>query len=99
MRSRQHLTERYAHLVGSLPGDSAYEAMSTAMKILGGRFHSLPDGETGERRNWIISIVESLRSHPELQLAKQGTGRTTNVPLTRRALIPAEAVREGGAGG
>jgi len=66
------MTERYAHLVGSLPGASAYEAMSTAMKILGGRLHSLPDGETGERRNWIISIVDSLRSHPDLELAKQG---------------------------
>jgi hypothetical protein len=66
------MTERYAHLVGSLPGTTAYEAMSTAMKILDGRLHSLPDGETGERRNWIISIVESLRSHPDLELAKQG---------------------------
>jgi hypothetical protein len=66
------MTERYAHLVGSLPGASAYEAMSTAMKILGGRLHSLPDGETGERRNWIISIIENLRSHPDLELAKQG---------------------------
>ena len=66
------MTERYAHLVGSLPGASAYEAMSMAMKLLGGRLHSLPDGETGERRNWIISIVESLRSHPDLELAKQG---------------------------
>jgi hypothetical protein len=58
------MTGRYVHLVGSLPRASAYEAMSTAMKILGGRLHSLPDGETGERRNWIISIIESLRSHP-----------------------------------
>jgi hypothetical protein len=66
------MTERYAHLVGSLPGASAYEAMSTAMKILGDRLHSLPDGETGERRNWIISIVENLRRHPDFELAKQG---------------------------
>jgi hypothetical protein len=66
------MTERYAHLVGSLPGASAYEAMSTAMKILGGRLHALPDGETGERRNWIISIVEGLCRHPDLELVKQG---------------------------
>ena len=66
------MTERYAHLVGSLPGATAYEAMSTAMKVLGGRLHSLPDGETSERRNWIMSIIESLRSHPDLELAKQG---------------------------
>jgi hypothetical protein len=66
------MVERYAHLVGSLPGDSAYEAMSNAMRILGPRLRSLPDGETGVRRNWIISIVESLRSHPDLILSKAG---------------------------
>ena len=56
------MAERYVHLVGSLPGTTAHEAMSTAMRSLGGRLHSLPDGKAGERRNWIISIVESLRS-------------------------------------
>ena len=66
------MVARYAHLVGSLPGDSAYEAMSNAMRVLGPQLRSLPDGETGERRNWIISIVESLRSHPDLILSKSG---------------------------
>jgi len=55
------MMERYAHLVGSLPGASAYEAMSTAMKILGGRLHSLPDGETGERRNWSWPAFQQIR--------------------------------------
>lgn len=63
---------RMAHLVGSLPGDTPEEAMSTALQVLGPRLRSLPDGETGERRNWVISIVDSLRDHPDLEVAKAG---------------------------
>ena len=63
---------RMAHLVGSLPGEDAEQAMSGALQVLGPRLRSLPDGETGVRRNWIISIIEDLRGHPDLELAKQG---------------------------
>ncbi len=63
---------REAHLVGSLPGRTPAEAMATALDILGPFLQSLPDGETGERRNWIISIVEGLRTHPALELRKPG---------------------------
>ncbi len=57
------MSEREAHLVGSLPGPTAAAAMSTALQILGPYLRSLPDGETGERRNWVISIIEGLRHH------------------------------------
>ncbi len=63
---------RSAHLVGSLPGDSAEQAMGDALHRLGPRLQSLPDGETGARRNWIIHIIESLRTHPDLELVKDG---------------------------
>jgi hypothetical protein len=63
---------REAHLVGSLPGSGPGPAMATALEILGPRLRSLPDGETGERRNWIISIIEGLRAHPDLELQKAG---------------------------
>ncbi len=46
--------------------------MRLAMTTLGPHLRSLPDGETGQRQNWIISIIESLRSHPDLELAKEG---------------------------
>ena len=46
--------------------------MRTALEILGPRLRSLPDGETGERRNWVISIIESLRNHRDLQFKKTG---------------------------
>ncbi len=63
---------RGALLVGSLPGDSAEDAMSLALGKLGKQLHSLPDGETGERRNWIIPIIEALRAHPDFELAREG---------------------------
>ncbi len=63
---------RRAHLVGSLPGDTPEQAMRTALEVLGPRLRSLPDGETGDRRNWVISIVESLRDHPDLELVTAG---------------------------
>jgi len=63
------VTERHAHLVGSLPGATAREAMSRALDLLGPHLTSLPDGETGERRNWILSVIEGLRDHPDLDLA------------------------------
>lgn len=63
---------RDAHLVGSLPGQTPATAMATALDILGPHLRSLPDGETGERRNWILSIVEGLRAHPDLNLRKPG---------------------------
>jgi hypothetical protein len=66
------MATREAHLVGSLPGSTAAEAMGTALGILGPHLRSLPDGETGERRNWILSIVESLRAHPDLELRREG---------------------------
>lgn len=63
---------REAHLVGSLPGPTPAAAMATALDIVGPYLRSLPDGETGDRRNWVISIVEGLSHHPDLELKKAG---------------------------
>lgn len=63
---------RSAHLVGSLPGDDTNDAMHLAVTHLGSRLRSLPDGETGHRHNWIIHIIEGMRSHPDLELKKDG---------------------------
>ncbi len=66
------MSGRRAHLVGSLPGADPREAMNQAIDILGPHLVSLPDGETGERRNWIISIIESMADHPDLEVVKRG---------------------------
>ncbi len=66
------MPDREAHLVGSLPGSTPAEAMTTALRVLGPHLRSLPDGETGERRNWVISIIDGLRAHPDLELRTAG---------------------------
>ncbi len=66
------MSDGEAHLVGSLPGSTAAEAMSTALGILGPYLRTLPDGETGARRNWITSIVDGLQTHPALTMRKPG---------------------------
>lgn len=46
--------------------------MTLAVGKLGADLDYLPDGETGARRNWVISMIESFRDHPDLQLTKPG---------------------------
>ena len=46
--------------------------MALAVERLGDSLDFLPDGETGERRNWIISMLEAFRDHPVLEVAKDG---------------------------
>lgn len=43
------------------------QAVSAALAVAGQHVRSLPDGETGERRNWIVHIVEALAEHPDLE--------------------------------
>jgi hypothetical protein len=63
---------RSAHLVGSIPAEDTEDAMRLALNELGPRLRWLPDGETGERHNWIIHIIDALRGHPDLELKKEG---------------------------
>lgn len=63
---------RSAHLVGSIPFATPDEAMTVSLDRLGPYLRTLPDGETGERRNWIVHIIESLRDHPDLELRREG---------------------------
>ena len=63
---------RTAHLVGSVPLEAAEAAMTAGLERLGPNLRWLPDGETGERTNWIMSIVESFREHPDLEIKREG---------------------------
>ena len=72
------------HIWWAVSGRDAGEAMRTALEILGPRLRSLPDGETGERRNWVISIIESLRTtRPPAQ--EDGTADYHQIPCSRSA--------------
>jgi hypothetical protein len=66
------VVDRRAHLVGSIPAPSASDAMRLAVDRLGPDLDYLPDGETGERRNWVISMIDAFRDHPDIRLVKPG---------------------------
>jgi len=63
---------RSAHLVGSTPFRDADEALAITLDRLGPRLRTVPDGETGDRRNWIQGLIDSFRTHPDLELARPG---------------------------
>ena len=72
LRTKGVAITRSAHLVGSIPADDTHDAMGLAISQLGPRLRWLPDGETGNRRNWIIHIIDGMRGHPDLELKKDG---------------------------
>lgn len=64
---------RTVHLVGTIPTASAADAFALAVEVLGDDLPAcLPDGETGDRLDWVNRIVERLRDHPDLELWKDG---------------------------
>jgi len=67
------MSERTVHLVGTIPAASTREALDLVVETVGDRTGKwLPDGETGDRGNWIGRIIESLRSHPDLEVKREG---------------------------
>jgi len=54
-------------LVGSVPFGSAEEVFRTASTVLGTRLRRMPDGETGERINWITWQRSILATHPQFE--------------------------------
>jgi hypothetical protein len=65
---------RGVHLVGSVPAASADQALDMVIEHVGGRLCPwVPDGETGDRRNWVQRLIEHERSHPDLEVARDGS--------------------------
>ncbi|MGW2307934.1 hypothetical protein [Actinomadura luteofluorescens] len=55
------------HLCGSVPladSESVFRAVATA---LNGRVRRIPDGEPGERDNWVVWQLAKLSAHPDLE--------------------------------
>lgn len=46
--------------------------MTQAMCEMGSYLRHLPDGETGERDRWVVGTINSLRSHPDLEVRREG---------------------------
>lgn len=55
-------------LVGSMPFDSAEEALRTASGMLGPYLDTLPDGEVLDRRYWVLRMAfQVFNGHPALE--------------------------------
>ena len=55
------------HLVGSIPLANAEAVFTAVSRTLGSRVTRIPDGETGERSNWIAWQLPLLEAHPYLE--------------------------------
>ena len=64
MRAQGHV-----HLIGSVPLTNETEVFAMVADKLGGAIHRIPDGETGERTNWIRWQVHAFTGCPQLELA------------------------------
>lgn len=71
---------RQVHLVGSVPLESAEAVMATCCSTLGKKIARIPDGETGNRSNWIHWQRDILGSHPGIHLVGQGRNAKTTMP-------------------
>jgi hypothetical protein len=64
---------RSVHLVGTIPAASAEAALAFANEVLGDSLGpAVPDGETGDRLDWVNRLVQNLRTNPQLELASDG---------------------------
>jgi hypothetical protein len=73
---------RNVHLVGSVPMANAREVFESVSAALGARIKRLPDGETGERGDWITWLEPVFAQHPAFtksgeffRVHASGTGR------------------------
>jgi hypothetical protein len=88
---------RGVHLVGSVPMANAQEVFETVSAALGRRIRRLPDGETGERLDWITWLEPIFAGNPALERSDEffrvhatGTGRNR---YTLKAGAAPESVR------
>ncbi|MGW5388301.1 hypothetical protein [Nocardia sp. NPDC003963] len=60
---------RGVHLCGSVPLSDAAAVFAQVATRLGGHITRIPDGETGERDNWVVWQLPRLQAHPGLVTA------------------------------
>jgi hypothetical protein len=63
------MTERYVHLIGSVPMADARTVFETVSAALGPKLRWIPDGETGPRIDWVMSFRPLFANHPALEAA------------------------------
>jgi len=61
------MPSHHVHLVGSVPLADAETVFATVSEALGPRLKRIPDGETGERSDWIAHLEAVFANNPALE--------------------------------
>src|SRR6185295_20243928 len=78
-------------LIGSLPFENAEESFRAVSRSLSGQIGWIPDGEFGERINWVAMLPEFVYSkHPDLDETLAPPSRTVVAPPVSDQPIPTE---------
>jgi hypothetical protein len=86
---------RDVHLVGSVPLADAREVFSTVSAALGSRLKRIPDGETGERSDWITWLEPAFTDNPALEKSDELFRiHATGTARIRYRLKPGKSVRD-----
>ena len=86
---------RDVHLVGSVPGANAAEVFERVSAALGPRLKRIPDGETGERADWITWLEPVFAGSPALEKSGEVFRlHPTATPRIRCRLKPGRSARD-----
>ena len=86
---------RDVHLVGSVPLSNAREVFTQVAAALGPRLRRIPDGETGERGDWITWLEPVFANSPALEKSDEVFRiHATATPRTRYRLKPGMSVSQ-----
>src|SRR6478752_994015 len=86
---------RQVHLVGSVPLHNAREVFATVSGVLGPRLKRIPDGETGERSDWITWLEPAFANNPALEKSDELFRiHATGTARIRYRLRPGKSARD-----
>jgi len=86
---------RNVHLVGSVPGSNAADVFERVSAALGSRLKRIPDGETGERADWITWLEPVFAASPALEKSDEIFRlHPTATPRIRYRLKPGRMVKD-----
>ena len=86
---------RDVHLVGSVPLNDARSVFETVSAVLGRKLKRIPDGETGERSDWITWLEPVFADNPALEKSDELFQiHATGTARIRYRLKPGKTVKD-----
>jgi hypothetical protein len=86
---------RHVHLVGSVPLNDARTVFETVSAALGPKLKRIPDGETGERADWITWLEPAFADNPAMEKSDELFRiHATGTERIRYRLKPGKAVKD-----